>query len=46
VDKIKRVAADQLPLINIQSVLFVPFGWDETRGLRMPLTVTERRGGR
>jgi hypothetical protein len=46
VDKITRVAADQLMLMSILSVLFVPFGWDEGRGLCMPLTDTERRGGR
>ena len=45
-DKIKRVAADHLPLISIQSVLFVTFGWDETRVLCMSFTATERIGGR
>ncbi|MGB7952448.1 MAG: hypothetical protein WCF23_00585 [Candidatus Nitrosopolaris sp.] len=43
-DKIKRVAADQLPLIIILSVLFVPLGWDEIRALWMRLTSTERTG--
>jgi len=44
VDKIERVAADQLPLIIIQSVLFVPLGWDEIRALWMRLTFIERTG--
>ncbi|MFZ0510424.1 MAG: hypothetical protein WAM14_02355 [Candidatus Nitrosopolaris sp.] len=44
-EKVKRVETDQRPLINTLSI-FVPFGWDETRDLCMPLTATERTGGR